>query len=480
MMRIIITNLLGKLDSLIRVVVICLSCSILSYPAAATTVTATATGRLPYTESDSADTTTSTSRTHASDREFYPVEADERDRSSWTFDLTSDPNFSSLVQHSRPLKSALLKLTVSPERFQISPDALGLQTLTETSAQKAIQLSVQVEVDLLELYEPDELLDMLASNSAKLNIPYPDPETISSAQIQLTAETSGPFIPTSLLVFASILALMLIGSSVWWRKKWRRARIAAQTETLQGEKLSENEARMALVGNMASSIVHDVKNAFTAIRSCAEVIGDDALNPHDRKDFAQLIVNEIDRGVGMTQELLDFTSGKHRALNLQPSDISGLLEEMTTFVRQDLHIRQIALHTDFHETGIPLLVDAEKMRRVFLNIITNARDAMPDGGNLTIASYIKDEQICIDFSDTGCGMSPELQAHIFEPMVTQGKAHGTGLGMAIVKDILDAHQAKIYVQSEVGKGTMIRIMFPLDEESHPQHTETPSPDIQTE
>jgi signal transduction histidine kinase len=178
----------------------------------------------------------------------------------------------------------------------------------------------------------------------------------------------------------------------------------------------------------------------------------------------------------MTQELLDFTSGKHRALNRQPSDISTLLEEMTTFVRQDLQTRQITLQTDFHETGT-LLVDAEKMKRVFLNIITNARDAMPDGGCLTITSYLKDDMACIDFSDTGCGISPELQARMFEPMVTEGKAHGTGLGMAIVKDILDAHDAHIDVHSEIGKGTTIHIMLPIDKtvpQKMPKHLELTS------
>ncbi len=109
-----------------------------------------------------------------------------------------------------------------------------------------------------------------------------------------------------------------------------------------------------------------------------------------------------------------------------------------------------------------MLLDADKMKRVFLNIISNARDAMPDGGVLTIATYLEDNQVCVDFNDTGCGIAPELQARIFEPMATHGKAHGTGLGMAIVKDILDAHQAHITLHSQVERGTTIRIIL-----SHP-------------
>lgn len=432
-----------------------------SIPAIATTVTATATGHLPYPETAPADNAPQTSREHAADQKLYPVEIPQQERANWIFDLTSDPNFSTVVQQSRPLKSALLKLTVAPERFQISPDALGLQNLAEGNQQKNLHFSVQVEVNLLELYEPDELLDLLASNSGKLQIPYPNPEAISAAQIHLTTETSEPFLSRSALMTAIFFALTTVISFIWWHKKRQSIQQSLHPDTSQQEALSEKDARMALVGNMASSIVHDVKNAFTAIRSCAEVIGDDALNPHDRKDFAQLIVNEIDRGVDMTQELLDFTSGKYRALNLQSYAATALLEEMLTFVRQDLKTRHIVLHTNFYETGM-VLVDAKKMQRVFLNVITNARDAMPEGGHLTITSSLKDDMVCLDFSDTGCGISPELQARMFEPMVTEGKPHGTGLGMAIVKDILDAHKACIDVQSDVGQGTTICIMLPLE------------------
>jgi signal transduction histidine kinase len=100
------------------------------------------------------------------------------------------------------------------------------------------------------------------------------------------------------------------------------------------------------------------------------------------------------------------------------------------------------------------------MKRVFMNIVTNARDAMPDGGALTITSQLVNDMIQFAFIDTGCGMPPELQARMFEPYVTEGKSHGTGLGMAIVKDILDKHHAQIEVESVVSQGTTIRIALP--------------------
>ena len=413
----------------------------------AITVTATATGGLSSVESGFADPADKPMRGASAAHSDAPQNAVERDL---IFDLASDANFSSLVRGSRPLKAASLILTVAPERFQISSDALGLQPLAEGNQHKSLNFSIEVKVDLLELYESDELLDMLTSNAGKIQIPSPDTGVISEAKIDIRTEQWKPSFLQFLLILTSALAAILIGFSVVWRKKRRTARLKAGG--------AETDARMALVGNMTGSIVHDVKNAFTAIRSCAEVIGDDELNADDRKDFAQLIVNEIDRGVDMTQELLDFTSGKHRELNVRSIGISSLLDEMLPVVRRDLQAHQISLQTDFRATRA-LLFDADKMKRVFLNIVSNARDAMPDGGTLTIATYPEDNRVCVDFSDTGCGIPPELQARMFEPMVTHGKAHGTGLGMAIVKDILDAHQAHITVNSQVDRGTTIRIML---------------------
>lgn len=427
----------------------------------ATTVTATATGDGFSPEARHADSKRTESGQGSPESRILPPATVKRDSANWTFDLTRDPNFAAFARDVRALKSASLTLTVAPEHFQISSDALGLQPLADDEQQKPVNFSVQVEVDLLELYEPDELLDLLASNAGKLQIPYPNPEAISAAEIHLTTDTPELLFSRSMLIVTGTLALLIISvGGVWWQRR-SSADQAARAKYATDAEHTEVEARMALVGSMASTIVHDVKNAFTAIRSCAEVIGDEALNPDARKDFAQLIVNEIDRGVDMTQELLDFTSGKHRALNRQPTNIARLLEDMLPVVRQDLQARHMTVAADLSDTGT-VSADASKLKRVFANIISNARDAMPEGGCLRIASSVKQARVCVEFSDTGCGMTPELQARMFEPMVTHGKAHGTGLGLAIVKDILDAHHADIMVQSEVGKGTTIRMFFPYD------------------
>lgn len=385
----------------------------------------------------------------------FPPHNTPKDRyNTWVFDMAGDPNLEAFARESRPLKSAYLILPAPPQRFQSSPDALDLRG----PPNDALRLSAddELKIDLLEFYDADELLDILSSNTGQLTIPSLDPAMLVASQVNLITEIPAPWYVNPLVIIGSVFSVCGVAAFIAWQRKRRAADRLRQ----------ETEARMALVGNMASTIVHDVKNAFTAIRSCAEVMGDDALNDSDRKDFAQLIVHEIDRGVDMTQELLDFSSGKHRALKMEPANVTAVLSEILSANRQNLQNRQITVQADLHDTG-PVMADAAKLRRVFLNIITNACDAMPDGGSLTIAAYQDNGCIHFDFADSGCGMPPNVQARMFEPMMTHGKPHGTGLGLAIVKDILDAHHARISVRSETEKGTEIHITLPLPDAQAP-------------
>jgi signal transduction histidine kinase len=106
-------------------------------------------------------------------------------------------------------------------------------------------------------------------------------------------------------------------------------------------------------------------------------------------------------------------------------------------------------------------LDQDKVVRVFYNIASNARDAMPQGGKLTVRTEAADGFVKVEFVDTGSGMPEEVKKKIFEPFMTYGKKHGTGLGMAIVKKVIDDHKGKIEIDSEMGKGTTIRMLFPV-------------------
>lgn len=203
--------------------------------------------------------------------------------------------------------------------------------------------------------------------------------------------------------------------------------------------------------------MHDMKNAFSGMLACADVLRDGELEPADRQELLRLIQGEMERVVRMAG-----TCHKHgAALSVRPVSIVTLFDAFVPLLRHHVFGNgQIALLIDMQYRD-DICVDVEKIEQAFLNIVYNARDAMPDGGTLTIATKYIDGMAHIEFTDSGCGMSPELQAHFLEPFVTAGKPSGTGLGMAIVKEILDAHHGRIEVESAVNAGTTIRLCLPV-------------------
>jgi two-component system NtrC family sensor kinase len=175
--------------------------------------------------------------------------------------------------------------------------------------------------------------------------------------------------------------------------------------------------------------------------------------------LADEMIHQVDRFVNMTQEILDFSRGVS-SLNMQEYDFNEVMEGVLNFIEKDLTKNNITLIRKNEFRGRAVL-DQDKLVRVFYNIASNARDAMPQGGTLTVSTAPSgDGFVKVEFTDTGTGMPEEVKKRIFEPFMTYGKKHGTGLGMAIVKKVIDDHKGKIEIDSELGKGTTIRILLP--------------------
>ena len=136
------------------------------------------------------------------------------------------------------------------------------------------------------------------------------------------------------------------------------------------------------------------------------------------------------------------------------------MNSVLDFIEKDLEKNNITLKKFVQFKGV-VNIDQDKMVRVFYNIASNARDAMPQGGALTVTTMEEDGYVRIDFTDTGTGMPEEVKKRIFEPFMTYGKKHGTGLGMSIVKKVIDDHHGKIDINSVMGKGTTITIYLPF-------------------
>jgi signal transduction histidine kinase/CRP-like cAMP-binding protein len=234
------------------------------------------------------------------------------------------------------------------------------------------------------------------------------------------------------------------------------ASVAIENARLAQEMVA-NE-RLSAVGRMASTIIHDIKNPMGTLRVYAQVMKKKSGNEEAAK-LADEMIHQVDRFVNMTQEILDFTRGVS-STNIQELDFGETMSAVLDFIEKDLSKNNVALVRSAQFQGT-VKMDQDKMVRVFYNLASNARDAMPQGGSLTVSTDRSDGFVKIEFKDSGTGMPEEVRKRIFEPFMTYGKKHGTGLGMAIVKKVIDDHQGKIEIESEMGKGTTIRILLPL-------------------
>lgn len=228
---------------------------------------------------------------------------------------------------------------------------------------------------------------------------------------------------------------------------------AAQEELVRRERLST-------VGKLASSIVHDIKNPMTAIRGYAELIKGGGYSTEKTAKFAVNIMNEVDRFLAMTQELLTFATGE-TGLKREKINLRDFIMEMVESIEQQFIDRghQVKCRIDY---DVNVFIDANRFRRALENICYNALDAMQEKGTFTIEAHSTDFGIKMLLADSGCGMIDIVKTHIFDEFFSHGKSHGTGLGLSITKRIIEEHNGSIKVDSEVDEGTKFTIIFPAN------------------
>jgi len=224
-----------------------------------------------------------------------------------------------------------------------------------------------------------------------------------------------------------------------------------QNELIQAERLS-------VVGRMAASIIHDLKNPMTTIKGYAALLGRENLAPDLRQRFSSIITRSVDTFVEMTQEVLDYARGGGPLQTTQVL-VSGFIHDLCVFIEQDFSEKGLVLRQELDYTG-PVRMDETKMRRALYNIASNARDAMEPGGSLTIRTRCTDGTVEFLLSDTGPGIPPQIRDTLFEPFVTYGKSAGTGLGLAIAKKVVEDHGGTIAVESTPGQGATFIIRLP--------------------
>lgn len=224
--------------------------------------------------------------------------------------------------------------------------------------------------------------------------------------------------------------------------------------------------RLSAVGMMASTIIHDLKNPLASVKGFCQMLGMGQLEQQDVRAFSQEVVQAIDEFVADARDVLEFASGQVR-LDRKPSPLSECIEAAVTML-QPLFEQQGIVVSHAVAVARPVSVDPVRLQRALTNLLGNAKDAMPNGGRLTISAREANGAVEIVIADTGVGIPPTVRRRLFQPFVTYGKPHGTGLGMAIVKSIIEAHGGEVAIDSrtagEAGQGksgTTVRIRLPV-------------------
>lgn len=267
-----------------------------------------------------------------------------------------------------------------------------------------------------------------------------------------------PNLPTNM----SLCVVMDVSEQV----KAQREKQSMQTQLIQAQK-------MEAIGRLAAGVAHDFNNTLTAVRGFAELLTEDLAPESQGQADAQEIVKATDHAEALTRRLLSLSrqqSTEQQFVTVDESlrNVSQLLNRL---VRPDIKI-----HTRPNSQNAKILIDPSHIEHIATNLVVNARDALPDGGEIILSSGLTEldpadiqgtglspgEHVWLEVSDTGCGIDEKNLSQVLEPFfTTKEEGQGTGLGLSTVYGMVRAASGHLTIDSSVGLGTAVRLLFPL-------------------
>ncbi|MCG3175801.1 MAG: Adaptive-response sensory-kinase SasA [Candidatus Omnitrophica bacterium] len=289
---------------------------------------------------------------------------------------------------------------------------------------------------------------------------------LSAAYALIVIAVYRALVPEGSRVFVSIASAILVGFVIMPTERWLRGALdrlffkGTITEISElNQKLEtelERRERLKSVGILAAGMAHEIKNPLTVIQTFAEHLPSKYGDADFRDKFHRLVTAEVGRMRRIVEDLLAYSKPKDPVL--RPCDVDAVLRDILTLVdaqavRQNIRVEQ-------RLSPARALVDADQIKQAALNILVNAIEAMPQGGALEVRSSVLEDWVVIEIKDSGCGISKESLAHIFDPFYTN-KDSGTGLGLAITHTIIERNGGSIAVSSRAGEGTRFELRLPL-------------------
>jgi two-component system NtrC family sensor kinase len=250
----------------------------------------------------------------------------------------------------------------------------------------------------------------------------------------------------------------------------RNARLYQELqERIKAQKMAERQllqsARMAAVGEMAAGVAHELNNPLTTVSGFVELALEELPSDLPQRAELELVLAEAHRAQTVVRRLLDFShQSDHPSFLINPNT---LLDDLLPLIQHQIHGTDIRIHMNCQEAVKKILVEPNQIKQVLLNLVQNAIQAMPTGGDLIISTLPMDYQdhpgTVFSIQDSGEGISPEHLDRLFEPFfTTRSVGSGTGLGLSVSYGIVTDHKGIILVDSQIGNGSTFRVWFPVN------------------
>jgi two-component system NtrC family sensor kinase len=219
--------------------------------------------------------------------------------------------------------------------------------------------------------------------------------------------------------------------------------------------------KMAAIGDLTAGIAHELNNPLNNISLTIEALIDefDEWSREEKLKMLHTVSTQVERASATVANLLDFT--RRDGSSFEELSINDVINRTVRLVSNEINLHNIKLVLELGDNLPPLMGNVHNLQQVFLNLFLNAIQAMPDEGRLKVKSYVEDNLIKIDISDTGSGIPPEILDKIFDPFFTTKEVgKGTGLGLSVSYGIIKKHNGHVTVKSKLGKGTHFSVMLP--------------------
>ncbi|MFJ7682524.1 PAS domain S-box protein [Peribacillus butanolivorans] len=230
------------------------------------------------------------------------------------------------------------------------------------------------------------------------------------------------------------------------------------TERKQTEEMLHRQDKLAAVGQLAAGVAHEIRNPLTSMKGYTEYLQLDEKD-ENRLEYLGIIMDEINRVNEIVEEFLELS--KPQPLILETKNIVPIIQNVLSLTEFDARKKNVILFFDCYHKEILIRCDENRLKQVLLNFVINGIEAMPDGGEIKVVTELKEEKVHISIIDTGVGMPPDQLRRIGEPFFTTKKS-GNGLGLMISFKIIESHLGRVFVESEVNKGTVFNIVLPME------------------